>query len=54
MRRAWVAHYAAIESERELGDLDITDEEAHELADERLRDDYAERADQINDERWSP
>ena len=31
---------------------DMTDEELSEMATERQRDEYAERADQINDERW--
>ena len=48
----WFAHFERIDNEREAGELDITDEEAADLADARLIDDIADRADQIADERW--
>lgn len=49
---AWFNNYERLYNEREAGEREGTDEELAELADEELRDQYADRADQINDERW--
>ncbi len=45
---AWFANFERIQAEHpEMGD-----DEASEAADEALRDQFADRADQLNDEAW--
>lgn len=44
----WFAHFERLDAEHpELGD-----DELSEMASEAQRDEFADRADQINDERW--
>ncbi len=44
---AWFERFERIQAEHP----EMSDDEASEAADEKLRDDYADRADQIKDER---
>jgi hypothetical protein len=45
---AWFERFERIQAEHP----EMSDEEASEAAEQKLRDDYADRADQINDERF--
>lgn len=45
---AWFANFERIQAEHP----EMSDEEASEAAEQKLRDDYADRADQLNDEKW--
>ena len=45
---AWFERFERIQAEHP----EMSDDEASEAADEKLRDDYADRADQLNDEKW--
>ena len=45
---AWFANFERIQAEHP----EMSDEEASEAAEQKLRDDYADRADQLNDEAW--
>jgi len=47
-KEAWFQNFEMIQAEHP----EMTDEEAGEAAREKLKDDWADRADQINDERW--
>ncbi len=53
-KAAWFDQYERLYNEREAGEMDgeVTDEDLSELATEAVKDQYADRADQINDERW--
>lgn len=46
-KEAWFANFEYLQAEHP----DMSDEDLSEMASERLRDQYADRADQINDER---
>jgi hypothetical protein len=45
---AWFERFERIQAEHP----EMSDEEASEAAEQKLRDDYADRADQLNDEAW--
>ena len=45
---AWFANFERIQAEHP----EMDDDEASEAADEALRDQFADRADQLNDEKW--
>jgi hypothetical protein len=44
----WFANFERIQAEHP----EMSDEEASEAAEQKIRDDYADRADQLNDEKW--
>lgn len=47
----WFQHYERLYDEREAGEIDVDDEELSEMADEAQRDEMADRADILHDER---
>jgi hypothetical protein len=47
-KEAWFANFEYLQAEHP----DMTDEDLSEMASERLRDQFADRADQLNDEKW--
>ena len=47
---AWFEHFERIDNMRMAGELDITDDEAADLADDGLRDEMASLADFFHDE----
>jgi len=48
---AWFQEFERLYNEREAGEVDMTDEDLSEMASERLRDQMADKADLIWDER---